>query len=100
MARLTLRFAVSARTQLNDILGFIALVNPAAAAKLAMKIEGGLQRLLEFPESGRLIPEEPTSRARELVVPPLIRIFFRVEGSVVRVLHIIRAEQAFPPKGW
>jgi toxin ParE1/3/4 len=100
MARLTLRFAVSARAELNDILGYIALANPVAAAKLATQIESSLQRLLECPESGRLIPEESTSRARELVVPPLIRIFFRVEGSVVRVLHIMRAEQSFPPKGW
>ncbi len=41
-----------------------------------------------------------TIRARELVVPPAIRVFFRVDGDVIRVLHIMRAEQAFPPKGW
>jgi plasmid stabilization system protein ParE len=65
-----------------------------------VKIEKALYRLLDFPNSGRLIPEEPKSRARELVVPPSIRVFFRVEGDVLRVLHVMRAEQAYPPKGW
>jgi len=100
MAQLTLRFAISARAELNDILGFIALDNPMAAAKLSSKIEHALQRLLQYPESGRLIPEDPKSAVRELVIPPLIRLFFRVEGPVVRVLYIRRAEQSFPPKGW
>jgi plasmid stabilization system protein ParE len=100
MAQLTIRFANSARAEVNDILAFIALDNPDAAAKFAAKIEKVLGRLIEFPNSGRLIPEEPKSRVRELVIPPSIRVFFRVEGDVVRVLHVMRAEQAFPPKGW
>jgi toxin ParE1/3/4 len=100
MAKLTIRFANSARAEVNDILAYIALDNPTAAAKFAAKIEKALNRLLEFPNSGRLIPEEPKSRARELVVPPSIRVFFRVEGDILRVLHIMRSEQAFPPKGW
>ena len=100
MAQLTIRFANSARAEVNDILAFIALDNPDAAAKFAAKIQKAIDRLLAFPNSGRLIPEEPKSRARELVVPPSIRVFFRIDGDVIRVLHIMRAEQAFPPKGW
>ena len=56
MAQLTIRFANSARSEINDILAFIALDNPAAAAKFAAKIQKALDRLLEFPNSGRLIP--------------------------------------------
>jgi toxin ParE1/3/4 len=100
MAKLIIRFANSARAEVNDILAFIALDNPAAAAKFSAKIQKALDRLLEFPNSGRLIPEEPKSRVRELVIPPSIRVFFRVDGEVIRVLHIMRAEQAFPPAGW
>ena len=99
MAPLTIRFANSARAELNDILAFIALDNPAAPAKFAAKIEKALDRLLDFPNSGRVIPEEPKSRVRELVIPPSIRVFFRLEGDARRVLHCMRAEQAFPPKG-
>ena len=100
MAQLNLRFAQTARHEINDILAYIAFDNPTAAAKLAGKIQKGLDRLLEYPDSGRAIPEEPTSRSSELAVPPMIRIFFRVEGPVLRILHVMRSEQAFPPKGW
>jgi len=100
MAQLTLRFAQSARSELNDILAYIAFDNPSAAAKLAGKIEKGLDRLLEFPGSGRAIPEAPSSRSQELVIPPIVRVFFRIEGQVLRVLYVMRSEQAFPPKGW
>ena len=99
MANLTLRFALSARADLNEILAFISMDNPSAAAKLAMKVEKSLSRLVDYPASGRMVPEEPTSRAREVVVSPL-RIFYRVEGDVVRVLHVMRGEQSFPPQGW
>jgi plasmid stabilization system protein ParE len=58
MAKLTIRFANSARAEVNDILAYIALDNPTAAAKFAAKIEKALNRLLEFPNSGRLIPIE------------------------------------------
>jgi plasmid stabilization system protein ParE len=100
MAHLTLRFAQAARSELNDLLAYIAFDNSGAASKLAGNIEKSLDRLLEFPDSGRTIPEAPSSRARELVVPPIVRIFYRTEGDVLRVLHVMRAEQAFPPKGW
>ncbi len=99
MANLTLRFALSARADLNEILACIAMDNPGAAAKLATKVEKGLSRLVDFPESGRLVPEEPSSRAREVVVPPL-RVFYRVEGGVVLILHVMRGEQSSPPPGW
>ena len=100
MAQLTIRFANSVRSEINDILAFIALDNPAAASKFAEKLQKSIDRMLEFPNSGRLIHEEPKSRVRELVVPPSIRVFFRLEGEVIRVLHIMRAEQSFPPKDW
>lgn len=100
MAKVIIRFAITAREELDEILGFIALDNPQAAAKLSLKIEKGISRLAEFPASGRLIPEEPSSRAREVVIPPIIRVFYRVEGQVVRILHVMRGEHSFPPLGW
>jgi toxin ParE1/3/4 len=99
MANLTLRFALSARADLTEILAFIAMDNPSAASKLATQVEKGLRRLVDFPESGRLVPEEPSSRAREVVVPPL-RIFYRLEGDIIRILHVMRGEHSFPPLGW
>lgn len=100
MAKVTIRFANSAREELEEILGFNALDNPLAAAKLSLQIEESIRGLADFPASGRLIPEEPDSPALEIVIPPIIRVFYRVEGDVVRILHLMRSEHAFPPLGW
>jgi toxin ParE1/3/4 len=100
MANLIIRFSNSARQELNEIMAFIALYNTQAAGRLSLRAEKALSRLVEFPNSGKPIPEDPSSRARELVIPPLLRVFYRVEGSTIRILHVIRAEQLLPPYGW
>lgn len=100
MANLTLHFSNEARAELNEILAYIAADNPAAASKLSLKAEKSLQRLIQFPASGRKIPEEPSHSVRELVVLPFLRFFFRVEGDVIRILHVARSERSFPPPGW
>jgi plasmid stabilization system protein ParE len=66
MAQLTIRFANSARAEVNDMLGFIALDKPDAAAKFAVKIQKANDRLIEFPNSGRLIPEDPMQLNRSV----------------------------------
>ena len=95
MAALTIRFTLTASQTLDEILGFIAQDNPEAAAKLAGRIEHGLKRLASFPASGRKIPEAPERREREVVVPPAVRLFCRVDGTVLWMLYAMRSEQAF-----
>ena len=94
MAALKIRLTRKAMNGFDGILGFIAQENPDAASKLEERIEHSLGRIASFPDSGRKIPEAPERRERELVVPPSVRIFFRVEGETLWVLHVIRAEQA------
>lgn len=96
MAPLKIRFTLAASRNLNEILGFIAQENPDAAGKLSERVEQGLDRLSVFPDSGRKIPEAPERRERELVVPPCVRIFYRVEGETLVVFYAMRAEQTFP----
>ena len=69
MAQMTIRFANSARAEVNGILAFIALDNPAAAAKFAGKIHKALERLLEFPNSGRLWRGERRRGFSHVAVP-------------------------------
>lgn len=98
MEALTVRLTLKAMRELDEILGFIAQDNPDAASKLEERIEHSINRVASFPGSGRKIPEAPERRERELVVPPLIRVFFRVEGDTLWVLHAMRSEQAFHPE--
>lgn len=95
MAALKIRLTRNALGGLDEFLGFIAQENPDAASMLEERIEHYLNRVASFPDSGRKIPEAPERKERKLVVPPSVRIFFRVEAGTLWVLHAIRAEQAF-----
>lgn len=96
MAALTIQFTRRARTDLNEILGFIAQDNPKAASDLSERIEKGLARVALFPASARHIPEALERPERDLVVPP-VRIFYRVENQVLLVMMMIRSERDFHP---
>jgi len=98
MAKIVIHLTATAIQTLNEILSFIAQDNGDAASKLGRRIEHAINRLASFPGSGRAIPEAPERRERELVVPPAVRIFFRVEGEKVWILFAMRAEQVFHPE--
>lgn len=95
MATLKLRLTLTASRRLDEILGFIAQDNPEAADRLSSSIEAALERVATFPASGRRIPEAPDRPEREVLVPPCVRIFYRVEGKDLWVLFAMRSEQEF-----
>ncbi len=95
MATLKLRLTLTASRRLDEILGFIAQDNPEAADRLSSSIEAALERVAAFPASGRRIPEAPERPEREVLVPPCVRIFYRVEGKDLWVLLAVRSEQEF-----
>ena len=79
-------------TGLNEIAEYIALDNPTAASKLIKETLHKVDRLAEFPLSGRNPPELPSSPYRELISPPC-RVFYRVDGELVLILCVIREER-------
>ncbi|MFC0267034.1 type II toxin-antitoxin system RelE/ParE family toxin [Kushneria aurantia] len=78
--------------QLDAIAEYIALDNPAAATRLVQAVFDRIERLEDFPHSGRLPPELPDSVYREVVVPPC-RIVCRADEERVLVLYVMREEQ-------
>ena len=78
--------------QLDAVAEYIALDNPAAASDLVDAVLDNVERLNEFPQSGRLPPELPNSVYREVVVPPC-RVLYREEGARILVLYVMREEQ-------
>ena len=78
--------------ELDAIAEYIALDNPAAARDLVKTVFSKVERLENFPRSGRVPPELPDSVYREVVVPPC-RIFYREEDSRVFSLHVMRDER-------
>ena len=78
--------------QLEDIAEYIALNNVAAAKTLVQRIFDKTDRLDEFPKSGRKPPELQHLAYREVVVNPC-RIFYKVDGNKVYIVHVMRQEQ-------
>ena len=78
--------------QLDAIAEYIALDNPAAASRLVQQVFAKVERLQQFPDSGRIPLELPQSIYREVILPPC-RIFYRQAGEQVLILHIMRDEQ-------
>ena len=79
---------------LDTIAEYIALDNPEAAGNLVIDIFATVERLAEYPKSGKTIRELRRSPCREIVVSPC-RIFYRPEKAHVYLLHVIRTEKLF-----
>ena len=79
----------SARKDLKELVQYIARDNPGAAEKMGMKILKDINRISEFPEMGRMVPEFQNPDLKEIIVYPF-RVIYRVNrGSgypeVVRI---------------
>lgn len=77
---------------LDAIADFIALEDPQAAAELVRRVLAHVGQLATHPESGPRPPELKRSRYRHLVEPPC-RVFYRVDGGRVFVVHVMRTER-------
>jgi len=77
---------------LDGIAEYIALDNPFVASRYVQRVFDKVERLEQFPKSGKHPEELPNSVYRELVVSPC-RIFYRIEEDNVYILYIMRAEQ-------
>lgn len=85
-----------ALSDLEAIADYIALEDPAAAARLVQRVFGHVEQLEAHPESGSRPPEFDGTRYRQVVEPPC-RIFHRFDGQRVLILHVTRSEQLLRP---
>ena len=82
----------SAIHDLNEIAEYIALSNPVAAAELVRDLVSKVERLEQFPKSGKALLEIPELNYREVVVTPC-RVFYRLDKASVYVVHVCRDER-------
>ncbi len=78
-----------------SIRAFIAQDSPAYAELIAARLVSAVERLQEFPESGRIVPERQNPAIREVIVPPY-RIVYQLRGSVVEIATVFRSSRRFP----
>ncbi len=79
---------------LDALAGYIALDNPAAAGRLVKKVIESVDRLENFPNSGKRPQELLETPYREVVVSPC-RVFYRFDAKTIFIVHAMREEQQF-----
>jgi toxin ParE1/3/4 len=81
-----LRYTRRAFSDLEDIRSYIAQFDPIAAKRVVALIEQIVERLSDFPESGQSA-DLPSVRVIFAVRYPY-RIYYRIAGDIVEILHI------------
>lgn len=72
---------------------------PSISEKLLREIIAQVERLADFPESGRMVPEFGIANLREIIHPPF-RIVYRLDKDRVRIVRVWRSERLLKmPKG-
>ncbi len=86
-------FAASAVEDLEAIRAWYAEQQiPEVGERLLREVIAQVQRLADFPESGRAVPELGLAQLREVIHPPF-RIVYRLDDNRVRVVRVWRSER-------
>jgi len=82
----------TAAEDLREIVQYIALDDPGAAAHLADRIISHIERASELPFSNRVVPEKADQSIREIILKPY-RILYQVDERR-EAMHILRVWHA------
>ena len=77
----TIRWTDKAVSDIEDIYDYIATDSPFYAKHQVEKFLTAVKKLLDFPSSGRQIPEFPDLPHREILISPY-RIIYRYEPNL------------------
>jgi plasmid stabilization system protein ParE len=92
-ARHAISSAEPAVADLEDIRAWYAQLDvPDVGERLLRGVVSQVERLAEFPENGRIVPEFDIAPLREVIHPPF-RIVYRVGEGRVRVVRVWRSER-------
>ena len=89
------RWTERAVEDLAAIKAFISQESPAYALAVVGRLYQAVGQLAQFPDSGRIVPEQARSEIRELVRPPH-RIVYRRRPDLVEVLLVFRSSLPLP----
>ena len=88
----------AARDDLHDIVVFIARDNPSRAMSFGYELISETDRLQEFPELGRIVPEYRNDHIREVIFQPY-RIVYRInhDTKLCEVARVWHSARGIPP---
>ena len=91
-----LRWTLRAREDLSNIRAYITEQSPNYAALVVERVVSATDRLAQFPESGRAVPEFAHPDVREVIYRPY-RIVYRLVGrDEVHVLTVHHSARPLP----
>ncbi len=86
-------FAESAVCDLEEIRDWYAEQQvPEVGKRLVGELFAQFERLADFPESGRVVPEFGLANLREIICPPF-RIVYRLEAGRIWIVRVWRSER-------
>lgn len=77
--------------RVSDIARYIAKDNPGAAERWVNELFDSVERLVGFPESGRIVPEVGVRRIREVIFGAY-RVIYSVKDKI-EILTVRRGSQ-------
>ena len=80
---------------LEAVRDYIAQDSPLYAGLVVQRLVRAPDRLLSFPEMGRVVPERGDAELRELIVRPF-RIVYRVSANSIEIVTVFHASRLFP----
>ena len=80
---------------IEAIRAYIAEDSPHYADLNVRRIVAAVERLADFPESGRIVPERNQHDIREVVVRRF-RVVYRLRSETVEIATVFRGSQKFP----
>jgi len=80
---------------LDAIYSYIKSSSPAQADLVRNRIVAAVQRIQQFPQSGRIVPEAADLELREIIVRPH-RIVYRLRAGTAEIVTIFRGTREIP----
>lgn len=88
-----IEFAESALRDLEDILAwYVEQQVPDVGERLVRELFARTEQLVNFPESGRIVPEFGVKTIRELIHPPF-RLVYRIDPTIIWIIRVWRSER-------
>lgn len=83
---------------LQEIRAFIEADSPAWAELTVRRLVAAVERLQQFPESGRMVPERQSPALREVIFGNF-RIVYRRSSNSVEIVTVFRGSRDFAGRG-
>ena len=83
---------------LEEIRAYIEADAPAWADLTVRRLVAAVERLRQFPDSGRMVPERQSPELREIVSGEF-RIVYRRRSGTVEIATVFRGTRDFPALG-